>query len=131
MPDSVVAKVLRSAVGLRAGGDAATGHEVLATYRSAAGEDVFALCREGLLLLSPGEPRYIANADVADVRIPPDVKTVASSRKLILRLTSGEDLELSVDGQCGNFLDVFPVHAWLRRRVHQQRRAIGAPAGLP
>ena len=58
MPDPVT-RTLKYAAGLREGGDV-PGHDVLATYRSSGGSDVFALCRNGILLRQGAGWRSIA-----------------------------------------------------------------------
>ena len=124
MGDPIISKILRETVGLRAGG-APSEHEVLATYSDRSGEDLFALCRDGLLVRGSGVWRYIDHAEIAEVDLPiVAVKTVTEERKLVLTLDSGERLDVSVDGTRGQDLDVFPIHAFVMRRVHQ-RRALG------
>lgn len=121
MPDVIIARTLERAVGLREGGIVSE-REVLATYRSEFDGDVFALCRNGLLLRQADEWRYIDNGDVEKVDLPiMEVKTSREGRRVILVLKAGERVNLSVDGGDDGNLDVFPIHAFLRRRVHQHK----------
>ena len=121
MSDPIITKTLRDTVGLRPEGMEA-GHEVLATYRNASGEDVFALCRDGLLLRQGAQWRHIDNADIQSVKLPiREVKTTMEGRRLVLLLKSGETVDVPVDRACDGFLDVHPIYDFVRRRVHQRR----------
>jgi hypothetical protein len=121
MSDPIITKTLRDTIGLRPEGIEA-GHEVLATYRNAGGEDVFALCRDGLLLRQGAQWRHIDNADIQSVKLPgPEVKMTVEGRRLLLLLKSGETLVVPVDRARGQFLDVHPIYDFVRRRVHQRR----------
>jgi len=120
MPDPIIARTIAATVGLSDGGGIA-GHQVLATYRSAAGDEVFALCRDGLLLRQGLDWRYIANEDVDRLKICNEVKSSAAGRRLVLVLRDGERVEVPVDRDRDGFLDIFPIHAWLRRRLHQHK----------
>ena len=93
---------------------------MLATYYSLAGEKKFAICRNGLIV----EGRYIANADIERLAFDCRVKTDFAARRLLIHLIGGEIVELPIEGERGQFLDVFPVEAFLRRRVHQARRGL-------
>ena len=121
MTDPVIAKTLRAAVGLRDGGDI-PGHDVLATYRGRAGIDVFALCRDGLLLRQGQAWRYIDNGDVEDVDLPiAEAKSSIEGRRLTLVLHGGERVDVPVDGGDQDSMDIFPIHAFVWRRVHQHK----------
>ena len=104
---------------------------VLATYSDRAGSDVFALCRSGLLIFgSASKDRFIAYKQVEAVDFADGVKTSMKRRMLLLTLAGGDHVVLPVDGERGKFLDVFPVHRFLRRRAPQARRDAGLP-GVP
>jgi hypothetical protein len=120
MPDPIIARTIDATVGLSEGGSVA-GHAVLATYRSAAAGEVFALCRDGLLLRQGLGWRYIANDDLDRVTFSKEVKSSVAGRRLVLVLCDGERVDLPVDGDRDGFMDIFPVHAWLRRRLHQHK----------
>jgi len=124
MVDPIVKRTINSAVGLRA---AAEGDppDALAIYRNRAGEDVFVLQREGVVLLQV--KRLIRNDDMEAVKIDPEVKNSIVARKIILTLSNGEQVEVPVDGEDGQYLDVFPIHAFIRRRVVQQRKPTPRP----
>jgi hypothetical protein len=125
MADPIIVKTIRDTVGLRAAGTSGE-HEALAVYRSMAGEEIFAICRDGLLLMSGGIRRYVGHGEIADLDLQIlKVKSETASRELLLTLTSGEDVELSVDGERDGYLDIFQVYAFLRRRIHQHRRLGG------
>ena len=119
MADPIIVKLLGETVGLRAGGLDAE-QEVLATYRDEAGIDAFALCRDGLLLRSGEGWRFIGHGEIERVAFPIDkVRAAFEMRELCLILKSGEQVEMPVDGRRETFLDLFPLQAFLRRRVHQ------------
>ena len=121
MADAIIGKVVKQAVGLAEGGTVAD-REVLAIYRSAAEGDVFALCRNGLLLRQGVGWRFIDNGDIEEVDLPiGEVKTSTKARRLVLVLRHGERVDVPVDGERDGFLDVFPIHAFVRRRVHQHK----------
>jgi hypothetical protein len=120
MADPIIRKTLRETAGLREGG-AASRHEILATYANSAGEDVFAICRNGLLLRSDEGWRYVDHDEIAVVDIPPTVKSEIADRRLVLKLRSGERLDVQVDGGEHNSLDVFPIYMFVSRRIHQRR----------
>jgi len=124
MADLIVKRTIDSAVGLRAAGEADP-PDALAVYRSRAGEDVFVLEREGVFLLQ--SKRLIRNDDIEAVNIDPRVKNSNASRKIILTLSSGEKVDVPVDGEDGKYLDVFPIHAFIRRRAVQQRKPTPRP----
>ncbi len=119
MADPIIVKLLGKTVGLRAGGLYAE-LEVLATYRDQAGIDAFALCRDGLLLRSGEGWRYIGHDEIERVGFPIGrVRAASEMRELCVILKSGEQVDMPVDGRRGKFLDLFPIQAFLRRRVHQ------------
>jgi hypothetical protein len=120
MPDPIIAKTIRETTGLTAGGSVA-GYDVLATYCSATAGEVFALCRDGLLLRQDRGWRYVANEDIEDVALPiREVKVSVAGRRLILVLKSGERIDVPVDGERDpSSHDIYPVYAWVQRRVHQ------------
>ena len=120
MSDPIIARTVESAVGLRAA-TAADAAEVLGIYRNRSGDDVFVIEREGVRFLS--EQRLVAYRDIEGLNFDPQVKESAEARKLMLCLSNGEQLTLPIDGQNGKFLDIFPIHAFLRRRAHQHRNA--------
>jgi hypothetical protein len=121
MPDAIIAKTIRDAAGLTEGGSVAD-HEVLATYRSATAGEVFALCRDGLLLRHDLGWRYLANEDIEDVGLPMlEVKASVAGRRLVLLLKNGERVDVPVDGEKDGFHDIYPVYAWVRRRLHQHK----------
>jgi hypothetical protein len=120
MTDPIIAKTLASAVLLRRGGEEDVEDEVLATYYSLAGEKKFAICRRGVVV----QGRYIANADVDRVAFDYQVKTDLAARRLLIHLGGGEVVEIPIEGARGQYLDVFPIQAFLRRRVHQARRGL-------
>ena len=99
----IVRKTLRLAVGLRPGGDGGeAGREVLATYRSRNGEDMFALCRTGLLLKQGRGWRYFDNVEIERVRLDTRVKSSTEGRRIIVSLKNGQIVDLAVDGQWGS-----------------------------
>jgi hypothetical protein len=117
MTDPIIAGTVEKAVLLCSGGVEDVGDEVLATYYGLAGEKKFAICRDGLVV----DGRYIANADIERLDFDCRVKTDFAARRLLIRLIGGEVVELPVEGDRGKFLDIYPIHAFLRRRVHQAR----------
>jgi hypothetical protein len=121
MVDPIIARTVEKAAGLRGAGADDAG-EVLGIYRNSSGEDVFVIEREGLRLLS--DQRLVAYRDIEALNFDPQVKECAEARTLSLSLSGGERLMLPIDGQQGKFLDIFPIHAFLRRRAHQHRNAI-------
>ena len=85
----------------------------------------FALCRAGLLLRGRAGWRFIDNSEIGRVGIDIlRVKLIPEGRELVLTLTSGELLVVPVDGERNGFLDIFPIYAFVRRRVFQ-RHAFG------
>jgi len=120
MVDPIIKRTVERAAGLRgaSGGDA---EEVLGIYSNSSGEDVFIIEREGLRLLP--DQRLVAYRDIEALNFDPQVKECAEARKLSLSIFGGEQLMLPIDGQQGKFLDIFPIHAFLRRRAHQHRNA--------
>jgi hypothetical protein len=120
MTDPIIARTIESAVLLRSGGEEDVDDEVLATYYSLAGEKKFAICRHGLVV----KGRYIANADIDRLRFDRQVKTHFAARRLLFHLIGGEAVELPVQGERGQYLDIYPIHVFLRRRVHQARRGL-------
>jgi hypothetical protein len=118
MADPIIARTIRRTAQLRRGGEGTGAHEVLATYCGLAGEERFAICRDGLLVAG----RYVANLEIQRIRLPDQVKTDLAARKLVLVLDGGELVELPVEGARGKFLDVYPIFAFLRRRALQARR---------
>jgi hypothetical protein len=116
--DPIIARTVEDAVLLRSGGEENVEDEVLATYYSLAGDKKFAICRRGLVVAG----RYIANIDIDRLRLDRQVKTHFASRRLLIHLIGGEVVELPVEGDCGQYLDIYPIQAFLRRRAHQARR---------
>lgn len=123
MCDPIIKRTVESTVGLR-GASADVAGEVLGIYSDSSGADIFAIEREGLRFL-PNQ-RLVAYRDIAALKFDPQVKESAEARKLLLSLSDGEQLTLIIDGQRGKFLDIFPIHAFLRRRAHQHRNANSA-----
>ena len=124
MPDPIITKLLKDTVGLQEGGDIPP-HDVLATYRNKQGQVVFALCRAGLVLPIREHWRFIDNADIKRVGLDIlRVKFIPEGRELLLTLTSGELLAVLIDGERPGAWDIFPIYAFVRRRVHQ-RHAFG------
>lgn len=121
MADVIIARTVELTVGLREGGADAE-HEVLATYRDRAGIDVFALCRHGMLLRDGSGWRFIDSCTIDTVRLPREVKSSIAGRRLVLTLKDGSLVDVPVDGERDGGLHVFAIHAFVRRRVHQQRR---------
>jgi len=122
MPDPIIARTVERTVGLR-GTSAEDAGDVLGIYSNRFGEDVFVIEREGVRFLA--DQRLVAYRDIAALNFDPEVKESAEARKLTLSLTNGEQLTLRIDGQRGKFLDIFPIHAFLRRRAHQHRKISG------
>ena len=120
MSDPIIARIVEATVGLR-GASADDAAEVLGIYSNRAGEDVFVIEREGVRFL-PNQ-RLVAYRDIEALNFDPQVKESAGTRKLTLSLSNGEQLMLPIEGQRGQFLDIFPIHAFLRRRAHQHRNA--------
>jgi hypothetical protein len=120
MTDPIIARTIKSAALLRSGGEEDVEDEVLATYYSLAGAKRFAICRRGLVV----EGRYIANADIERLAFDHQVNTHFAARRLLIHLIGGEVVELPVEGDRGHHLDIFPIQAFLRRRVHQARRRL-------
>ncbi len=123
MVDPIIKRTVERAVGLRGASGGDTG-EVLAIYSNKSGEDVFIIERNGLRLLP--DQRLVAYRDIEALNLDPQVKEYAEARTLSLSILGGEQLVLPIDGQQGKFLDIFPVHAFLRRRAHQHRNTKGA-----
>jgi len=120
MTDPIITRTVERAVGLRGAGADDAG-EVLGIYSNSSGEDVFIIEREGLRFLP--DQRLVAYRDIEALNFDPQVKESAEARKLSLSLSGGEQLMLPIDGQRGRLLDIFPIHAFLRRRAHQHRNA--------
>jgi hypothetical protein len=116
--DPIIAKTIRETAQLRSGGAGGGEHEVLATYYGTTGEERFAICRDGVLVAD----HYIANLEIERIRLPHEVKADLAARKLVLVLQGGELVDLPVEGARGTFLDIFPIFAFLRRRVLQAHR---------
>ena len=102
--DPVVRGLLRSATGLRPGGEAG-GHKVRATYWTRAGTRSFAICRDGLLVDPDGLARFIAYAEIEDAGYynRAMIERAKSARKggpsgpLEIRLRNGETIALPVE----------------------------------
>ena len=120
MPDPIIALTVERTGGLR-GASAGDATEVLGIYSNHSGEDVFVIEREGVRFLP--DRRLVAYRDIEFLEFDRRVKVSTDARKLTLLLSDGEQLILPIDGQLGEFLDIFPVHAFLRRRAYQHRRA--------
>jgi len=116
MIDPIIIRTVESAVGLRG---AESGDEVLGIYSNRSGEDVFVIEREGVRILP--HQRFVAYRDIKAVNCDPQVKERIEARTLRLSLSDDEQIELPIDGQRGQFLDIFPIQAFIRRRAHQQR----------
>ena len=63
--DPVVARLLRSNAGLKAG-DVWPGQDVLATYWTKDGRALFAICREGLLVEPSDNARFVPFTSISD-----------------------------------------------------------------
>ncbi|BAK65699.1 MULTISPECIES: hypothetical protein [Sphingobium] len=120
MCDPIIKRTVESTIGLR-GSSTDDAGEVLGIYSDSSGEKIFVIEREGLRLL-PNQ-RFVAYRDIAALKFDPQVKESAEARKLLLSLSDGEQLTLTIDGQRGKFLDIYPIHAFIRRRAHQHRNA--------
>lgn len=118
MTDPIIARTVDSAVLLQSGGEEEVEDEVLATYYGLAGDKKFAICRNGLVV----EGRYIANAEIDRLRFDERVKTDFASRRLLIHLIGGAVVALPVEGEQGQLLDIYPIQAFLRRRVNQAGR---------
>ena len=120
MPDPIIVRTVERTVGLRGAGDG-DASEALGIYTNRSGEDVFVVEREGMRFLP--DQRLVAYRDIELIKFDLRVKVSAEARKLTLFLSDGEQLMLPVDGQRGEFLDIFPIHAFLTRRAYQHRKA--------
>jgi len=123
MADPIIARTLAETAGLRAspaGDDSAA----LAIYAGRTGKDIFVIEREGIRLSANN--RFIANRDVACLRLHTP-KGDPADRTLLLDLDSGEQIRLPIDGGDATSFDIFPIHAFLRRRIHQARRSVRSP----
>jgi hypothetical protein len=134
MDDPVVARLLRQPTGLKAGG-LPSAHEVLATYWMSAGTASFAFCRHGLLLNPGGQERYIPFLEIEDagyynrelIGRAKAARTGDGSVDLVIRLCSGETIELALERRDEKIPDVLTIANLIRQRmvIHraEERRA--------
>ena len=127
--DPMVRGMVRETVGLRAGG-VPSEHLVRATYVSSEGKEVFAFCRDGLLIEPRGQQRFIPYGEICqrgllnldNIMAAKDEDAPLPRRKLTLRLRSGETLDLSVDGWSDDSLgDLIKIARLIERRIASDR----------
>lgn len=128
--DPFIAHLFRYATALCRGGDV-PGYEVLATYRTKAGEAPFAFCRDGLLIDLEGEARYIPFVDIDDAgyhnrAMVERAKRAAGEQAcepLTIRLVSGETIDLPMDVRDDGMPDLLTIAHLIHRRVIIDRSA--------
>ena len=130
--DPVLARLLRWRTGLKAGGHSSQ-HEVLATYHTHSGETPFAICRDGLLLHSGTEPRFVPFAEIEDAGYYNEEMAMRAkaargslvSEPLSIRLRGGEAIDLPVEVRDDGMPDLLTIAFLIQQRValHRPRQS--------
>ncbi len=128
--DPVVAKLLRTTSGLRAGGTS-DHHEVLVTYCTHEGDQPFAFTRHGLLIDPAGSARYIPFAEIQDTSYYDAAmllhaksavrKGERRSETLPIKLIDGEVIHLPLNTREDGMSERLTIARLLEQRVRIHR----------
>ena len=77
--------------------------------------------RGRVVVTDGGVARQIQTRDIVDVLLPEVEKRRPEDGRLILKLKTGEALNLVVDTVSDGYLDIFLVYTMMRRRMIQDR----------